>query len=273
MTHGDPLPPEFADRLTARCGGLFPLGERLFYYRSIDSTNNVALEAAAAGLTGAIVIADAQTAGRGRYGRTWFSPVGSGLYVSIVMAMSAARVDAGWATSLLTLGAGVALAEAIEAVAALPVTIKWPNDLLVSGRKVAGILAERAAEGGVPREASHVVLGYGINVAPSAFPADLRARATSIETEAGRPVDRAVLCAESLAAIARRHQDLLAGRFDAILDAWRARAPRHENAPVAWQAPQGVQRGVTTGIDESGALLVRVEDRIERLVGGEITWL
>ena len=125
------------------------------------------------------------------------------------------------ATRLLTLAAGVALAEAVATATGLSVDVKWPNDLYVARRKLAGILAE-AAGGGAEEQ---IVLGYGINVGPMAYPPELRDRATSLESELGRHVDRALLLVESLASLARRYDDLLDGRFDAILDAWRARAP------------------------------------------------
>jgi BirA family biotin operon repressor/biotin-[acetyl-CoA-carboxylase] ligase len=109
-------------------------------------------------------------------------------------------------------------------------------------------------------------------VSPAAYPADLRDRATSLESELGRPVDRAALWVETLSALAQRYRDLLAGRFDAILDAWRGRAPGSGGAPVTWSTPAGSLSGVTAGIDDRGALLVRVGERIERIVGGEVRW-
>jgi biotin-(acetyl-CoA carboxylase) ligase len=95
---------------------------------------------------------------------------------------------------------------------------------------------------------------------------------TSLESELGRRVDRADLCAQSLAALAARYDDLLAGRFDAILDAWRDRSPASRGMRVAWETPAGTQSGVTIGVDDMGALLVRVGERTERLVAGEINW-
>jgi BirA family biotin operon repressor/biotin-[acetyl-CoA-carboxylase] ligase len=105
-----------------------------------------------------------------------------------------------------------------------------------------------------------------------ACPPELRDRATSLETELGRPVDRAQLFVETLAGLSRRYEDLLDGRFDAILDAWRGRAPASRGARVTWQTPSGPLTGVTAGIDERGALLVRIGDRVERIVAGELTW-
>jgi len=175
---------------------------------------------------------------------------------------------------LTTVAAGVALSEGIEAAAALRVDLKWPNDLCVARRKLGGILAEGTVSSG-PGEAiaDAVVLGYGINVAAMAFPPDLAGRATSLEIELGRPIDRALVLAETLAGLARRYDDLLDGRFDAILDEWRARSPSGRGAIVSFTTPSGAQTGVTEGIDDRGALLVRVSGRIERIVAGELMWL
>lgn len=213
---------------------------------------------------GSVVVADHQSAGRGRRGHTWFSPPGSGLYVSVVLAPATARVDPPRATMLLTLAAGVAIAEGVEAATGLAADLKWPNDLLASGKKLCGILAEGGA---------NVVLGYGINVLESAFPPELRDRATSLQTELGRVVERDAVLDETLAALSRRYDDLVDGRFDAILDAWRRRAPRASGARVTWTTIEGTHSGITAGIDDRGALLVRIEDRVERIVSGELSWL
>jgi len=166
---------------------------------------------------------------------------------------------------LLTLAAGVAIAEGVEAATGLAADLKWPNDLLASGKKLCGILAEGGGE--------TVVLGYGVNVLESAFPPELRDRATSLQTELGRVVERDAVLDETLAALSRRYDDLVDGRFDAILDAWRRRAPRASGAHVAWTTNQGTRSGITAGIDDRGALLVRIEDRVERIVSGELSWL
>jgi len=281
---GAPLPPELADAIERARPRLGRLGAPLLFFPTIGSTNDVALTRSAsahsAGLSsldgpgeradvgarseGLVVVADQQTAGRGRRGHTWFSPPGSGLYVSVVLAPATARVDPARATMLLTLAAGVALAEGIEAATGLRVDLKWPNDLQVSRRKVAGILAEAAGT---------VVVGYGINVAATAFPPELRDRATSLESELGRVVARHHVLVETLGALSSRYEDLLAGRFDAILDAWRVRAPDASGARVRWMTAAGERSGVTAGIDDRGALLVHDGERVERIVSGEITWL
>ena len=266
---GDPLPLEFAEAFEAAGDQLAPLCRRVIFFNRTGSTNDVALALAAGrDAEGIVVIADEQTAGRGRRGHRWHSPPGSGLYVSIVLRPSRDKADDARATSLVTLAAGVSLAEAIEARTALRADIKWPNDLQVGRRKLCGILAESAAG-----DSGCVVLGYGVNVGARAWPPDADYRATSIESELGRPIDRAALCAETIAAVARRYTDLLNGRFDAILDAWRSRSPSSRQARVEWDTPAGRQSGVTDGIDDRGALLVRVGDRVERIVGGTLTWL
>ena len=280
-------PSDLVDAIERARSRLGRLASTILFFPSVGSTNDVALERSAmrlarrsaegakaaaersaeAGLPeGLIVVADQQTAGRGRRGRNWFSPPGSGLYVSVVLAPATSRVDPARATMLTTLAAGVALAEGVAAATGLHVDLKWPNDLYVSRRKLAGILAE-----GAPDDA--LVLGYGINVAAAAFPPELGDRATSLESELGRAVDRPTVLVETLAALSRRYEDLLAGRFDAILDAWRRRAPAASGARVSWATNAGTQSGITAGIDDTGALLVKTSDRLERIVAGEVNWL
>ena len=133
----DHLPPDFVSALDRSRPRLGPLASRVLFFSSVGSTNDVAATLASqGGAEGAVVVADAQTAGRGRRGRTWFSPPGSGLYVSVVLAPARAREGGDRATALLTLAAGVALAEAVERVTGLSPAIKWPNDLLVVRRKL-----------------------------------------------------------------------------------------------------------------------------------------
>lgn len=265
------MPAELAEALDACRDRLGSTARRVVFFESIGSTNDVAASLAAEGVDeGTVVIADAQTAGRGRRGRTWFSPPGAGLYVSVVLVPSRASVPER-AVSLLTIAAGVALAESVERVTGLAAAIKWPNDLIVERRKLAGILAE-----GVAQPNAHglraVVLGYGINVGAAAFPPDLADRVTALESELGRTIDRPMLCAESLASLTARYHDLHEGRFDAILDAWRGRAYGSRGAKVEWDSIDGVRTGVTEGIDDMGALLVRSEHGLERIVAGEVRW-
>jgi BirA family biotin operon repressor/biotin-[acetyl-CoA-carboxylase] ligase len=260
----DPHPPELAEALGRVNARLGVIGSAVHFFHETSSTNDRALEVAREGV---VVLADAQTAGRGRRGHAWFSPPGSGLYVSVVLTPSRARADSARAIRLLTLMAGLAIAEGVQTATGLSSDVKWPNDLYVGRRKLAGILAEAC---GSPE--GSVVVGYGINVQPAAYPPDLIDRATSLESELGRPVDRLLVFAETLAAIAARYDDLLEARYDAILDAWKRRAPSVAGARVSWTTLQGDQSGVTSGVDADGALIVRTQQRIERIVAGELRW-
>jgi BirA family biotin operon repressor/biotin-[acetyl-CoA-carboxylase] ligase len=242
------------------------------YFQQAGSTNDIAAGLAAAGAAeGTTVVAAAQTAGRGRRGRSWYSPPGAGLYVSVVLRPRDGGGRAG-ATTLLTLASGVALAEALRAVTGLPVEIKWPNDLVIGRppRKLAGILAEASTTQG---RLDHVILGYGINLREVGFPRELTGRATSLERELGHPVDGASLLVESLAALASCYGELKQGRLAAILDRWRALAPGARGRTVEWDAPEGPRRGVTEGVDDEGALIVRVGPALERIVAGEVRWV
>jgi BirA family biotin operon repressor/biotin-[acetyl-CoA-carboxylase] ligase len=259
------LPGELAEAVAVLSTRLTPLGRLFEFFPTIGSTNDVAAHRAAAGdHEGAVFVADAQTSGRGRRGRTWFSPPGAGLYVSTILRPSRSR-ERERATLLTTMAAGVALVEGVRCATGLTPSLKWPNDLYVGKRKLAGILAEGIGD--------FVVVGYGINISTASFPGELADRATSLETELGRSVDRARVFAETLASLASRYGDLLSARFDAILDAWRALAPAAQGARVSWTTPEGEKHGVTAGIDDRGALLVKTAASVERIVAGELSWL
>ena len=266
---------EAIDRVRARTG---PFAGLLLYFDAVSSTNDIAHRAAASGAAeGTTVVAGTQHRGRGRLGRAWHSPPGAGLYVSVVcrprLGAAGAAGGAGGAfegVSALTLVAGVALAEALGNVTGLPVEIKWPNDLLVGGRKLCGILAEASVIEGTLQ---HVILGFGINLRPAGYPPELADRATSIEAELGRPIERGAVLAESLVALASRYREFGDGRVGVVLGRWRALSPSSVGAPVTWATPAGQRSGVTAGVDDGGALLVRTFAGLERIVGGELTWL
>jgi BirA family biotin operon repressor/biotin-[acetyl-CoA-carboxylase] ligase len=230
---------------------------------------DVVEEAARGGAAeGLVVAAHEQTSGRGRRGRAWSSPAGAGLYVSFLF-RPARTAGSTPAISLLTLSAGVAVRRAIETASGLRADLKWPNDVMVGRRKLAGILAEAIGFG---TQDDVVVLGVGINILVTAHPADLALRATSLQAELGRAVDRALVFEELLVAVAQYYDQLRRANADDILRAWRAAAQSAHGARVEWHAHDGVRRGITAGIDDSGALLVRTASGVERIVGGEVTW-
>ena len=277
---GEPGGGPYRPALAQARGRLGRLGSTIIFYSTVGSTNDVAASLARDWLRvhrfdrldpeGAVIVAGEQTAGRGRRGHAWISPAGSGLYVSVVLTPSRAVLDPQRAVRLLTLAAGLAIVEAIEAATGLTADLKWPNDVYAGSRKLAGILAEAVT--GESTTVPPVVVGYGINVLAGAWPPELAHRATSLEAELGRRVERDQLFVETLAALARRYDDLLAGRFDAILDAWRRRSTSASGARVTWTDASGEQSGVTAGIDNQGALLVRVGEHMERIVAGELQW-
>lgn len=258
------------DRAAARLG---PFADRLHCLSTVTSTNDLALRMADAGASeGTTLVAEAQTAGRGRRGREWFSPPGSGVYVSVILRPvqgDERQQVAAWLTARITLAAGVALAEGVRASTALPVELKWPNDLVFDRRKLGGILTEMTTTGS---DGPAVVVGMGINVRATSYPTELAATATSIETELGRPIDRALVLVETLAALGARYEDLRAGRLDAILTAWRGLARSLPNAAIEWDGPAGIMHGYAIDIDSDGALLARTGDGIARLVAGEVRW-
>jgi BirA family biotin operon repressor/biotin-[acetyl-CoA-carboxylase] ligase len=231
----------------------------------VTSTNDVAARLAEqAAAEGTVIVADAQSAGRGRLGRSWASPPRAGLYASVVLRPRP------HALPLVTLTAGVAIADGCEDATGLRAILKWPNDLYVGPRKLAGILAEAGSAAAV---SPHVIVGFGINLMPAAYPPDVAARATSLEGELGRPVDRGLVLAGCLAALAARYDDLQAGRTQSILDAWRQRAASTFGRRVEWTSANGREQGVVLDIDGSGALLVRAAQGTERVVSGELRWL
>jgi BirA family biotin operon repressor/biotin-[acetyl-CoA-carboxylase] ligase len=261
------IPEEFADALAQARGRLGPLAARVLWYDEIGSTNDRALAWAESGAEeGCVVMADAQTSGRGRLGRTWASPAGAGLYVSTVLRPEPHMVG------LLTIAAGVAVCEGLAAATGLETHVKWPNDVCLAGRpprKLAGILAEAGTSGD---RVLHVVLGIGVNVLPGAYPSDVAARATSLEAELGRAVPRPLVLAECLAALWRRYTMLRAGAAEEVLAEWRRRAAATFGRRVEWDAPSGVRTGVARDVDAGGALLVVSDGELVRVTAGEVRW-
>jgi BirA family biotin operon repressor/biotin-[acetyl-CoA-carboxylase] ligase len=257
-------------RAAARLGSF---ARRLHWLASTGSTNDVAGRLAEVGAEeGTVVVAETQSSGRGRMGRSWFSPAGAGLYVSIVLrpCRHDALANTGNPAALLTIASGVAIAEGVQVSTGLPAEIKWPNDVMIGKRKLAGILAEATAQAGALQ---HVILGFGVNMHPAAYPPELVDHVTSIAAETSRPVDRALVLAEILVALAERYEQLQRGKFDAILSAWRRRAPHLWSAWIEWESADGIVRGRAEDIDDQGALLVRVGGRMERVIAGQVRWV
>jgi BirA family biotin operon repressor/biotin-[acetyl-CoA-carboxylase] ligase len=271
------LPDDLAQglALAAGHGGAPRPASPVLYYPVATSTNDLAMRLADQGFgDGTLVIAGHQTAGRGRSGHTWFSPAGAGLYFSLLLEASPGTGD--W-TPLVTLAAGVAIAEGLHAASGLPVRIKWPNDLVVApsgavrgARKLAGILAEGRTERG---QLERIVLGAGINVRSVAWPDAIGARATSLEDELGRRVDAGIVLGAVIARLSTWIERLRAGQSAAMIARWQALAAGAAGAPVAIDRDGREVRGVTAGVARDGALLVRCAGATLPVSAGEVRWL
>jgi BirA family biotin operon repressor/biotin-[acetyl-CoA-carboxylase] ligase len=263
----DPVPADLTVALSM--SGHLGVFSRVTYWTETGSTNDLALSMATRGEPeGAVVIADQQHAGRGRRGRGWFSPAGAGVYLSAIVRPQGAAGS----VPILTLAAGVAAAQAVRSVTTLPVGLKWPNDLVIGRpwRKLGGVLCETAGHGG---RIDAVVVGIGINLLETAYPREIADRATSIDAELGRPVERAPVVVAILESLASVVDHFHAGRLSAICHEWRGFAATSlGGAAVRWVDRAGEHRGRARDIDDDGALIVESGGRVERLVAGEVTW-
>jgi len=239
------------------------VGRRIAVWRKVASTNDLAMRAAgSAANDGLVVLAEEQTAGRGRWGRTWTAPAGSALLMSVLLHPPGALADPAW----MTAWGAVAVAEVVEAWTGRRSRIKWPNDVRVGGRKVAGILVERGAGAGA-------VVGIGLNAlaGPGDFPAELLGSATSLAMLApGRPpVDRSELARSLILRLDAWYAEGL-GRGPAALNAaWKGRLERL-GEPVRVQTPGGLVAGRWLDADPGGGLIIEPEaGAIRRIAGAE----
>lgn len=263
----DPLPQDLREALAWR-------ETPLYFYERITSTNDVALALAGAGAaSGTAVLADLQEAGRGRLGRSWWSPPGAGMYLSVVIDTR----TMGSSVPLLTLAAGVALAGSLRQVSGLPIELKWPNDLVIGRpwRKLAGILCEATTVGAQGSGPDAVVVGMGVNLERSAYPPAIADRATSIAEECDQHIGRAVVVSAALEALDRQVARLRNGDAASVLRDWRAFAHTAlAQAPIRWRDHDGEHRGTTVGLGDDGALVVRRAGTAgeTRIVSGEVVW-
>ncbi|MCC7008415.1 MAG: biotin--[acetyl-CoA-carboxylase] ligase [Acidobacteria bacterium] len=264
----DPLPGDLASAI-ARDAERLGRFARLHFLAETASTNDVALALALEGAPeGTAVMADEQRAGRGRRGHEWFSPAGAGVYLSVVVRPSGSR----GAPPLVTLAAGVAAASAVRNTTALPAELKWPNDVVIGRpwRKLGGILTEASGTGD---RVDAVVIGIGLNLLKASYPMELADRATSIEMELGRPVERAPLVVALLEALRVEIDRLHAEDHESIRRAWRALARAGlSGAPVRWRERGELRHGRARDIDADGALLVEAHGTLERVIGGDVHW-
>lgn len=216
---------------------------------SLPSTQDAARAAAEAGAgEGTVVLAETQTQGRGRHGNTWYSPPGAGIYLSLVLRPRSSAQQ----MLPLTLAFGLAVADAVVETCGLEPELRWPNDLLLEGRKFCGLLLESTTEAGA---LPYAILGVGINVARQAFPPALQPIATALEEHTPAPVPRLRLCAALLGCLEQRYRQFLAGASPLAEFERRCGYARGMEVTVG-----GTMHGVTAGLDEAGFLRLRQPD-------------
>jgi BirA family transcriptional regulator, biotin operon repressor / biotin---[acetyl-CoA-carboxylase] ligase len=241
------------------------LGSTLYRYHSVTSTNDLAREMAASGVSeGVAVLAFEQTAGRGRQGRFWSSPAGDGLYISIIIRP---RIKAA-ISPLISLAAAVAVAEALIEEPGISADIKWPNDLMVGGRKLCGILVESAIEGECLQ---YAVMGIGVNIGQREFSPDLRQPATSLFLEIGRnvPLDDIV---GPLLDRADFWYRATVNEPELVLNRWEQLSSYAQGREVVITSSDESFEGTTRGLTSAGALVVEVDDgRRREVMAGEVS--
>ncbi|HJT20936.1 MAG TPA: biotin--[acetyl-CoA-carboxylase] ligase [Nitrospira sp.] len=238
------------------------LGHRIELFDRIDSTNREAVALAQADIDhGTVIVADSQTAGRGRLARTWFSPPGVNLYCSIVVRLPIPSDRLSEWLSWLPLSASLAAAEAIESVVGVHVTVKWPNDLLMAERKIGGILCE---SGSTSRSEPFQVVGLGINVngRRADFPPDICETATTIAEEAGRAVDRNRLLAGILQELEVCLDEFVGNHEEKIAIAYSRRCVTLGRRVRASLPGQRHIVGIAESVGRDGSLQIAEETRL-----------
>lgn len=242
-------------------------GKHVKYYDEVDSTQAVASKLIAEGAPeGTLVLAELQTAGRGRMGRQWHSPKGKGLWMSMILKPTEIPLSF---TPQLTLLVAVALCRAIRITVPVEAGIKWPNDLLINGRKVGGILLESSAEN---ETLQHIIagVGIGVNLEPEDYPPSLRDIATSLALEAGHRIDRVELLCRFLLEWEQLYALYQDQGFAPIKLLWEALSVSLHR-PIRCQTAQGPVDGYAEGIDELGALELRMPDgKIRKMYSGDV---
>lgn len=253
-----------ADDLFSRLRHTRVIGRDVRVFQETTSTNDIVEKLARDGVReGVAVFAEAQTKGRGRMGRTWISPAGQGLWFSVLLRPNITPQ----ATTQLTVISATATARAIREETGLPVQIKWPNDILVNGRKVVGILTEMSAEGDAVR---HVTLGIGVDVNIREFPSFLRDVATSLAIERGAKVDRPALAAAILRHLDHDYARICSGDFAGVAEEWEEQCITLGRR-VRIHVGERVITGRAEALDRSGALLIRSDHgHQERILGGDV---
>ncbi|MBP2145471.1 BirA family biotin operon repressor/biotin-[acetyl-CoA-carboxylase] ligase [Methanofollis sp. W23] len=247
------------------------IGKEIAYYESTTSTNwaakKLCAEKGVADLHGTLVVAEEQTGGFGRLGRAWASPKG-GIWASVILKPTL-PIDA---LPMIMMAASVAVARAIRRKYDLGALIKWPNDVYIGDKKVAGLILELSSEG---EEVHYCLLGLGIdaNVDLDELSPELRRMVTSISAELGQEVDRASLLAMILREFESRYRILESGEFEPVIREWKSLSLTLDTR-VSIRTMRKTFEGVAIDIDQHGALIIRRDNgRVEKVVAGDIVHL
>ena len=255
-----------ADDLLASLGRTKVIGRDIRVFEQTTSTNDVVEKLARDGVKeGVVVFAESQTKGRGRLGRKWMSPGRKGLWFSVLLRPDLRPQE----TTQLTVAAATAIRRAIHEQTGISAEIKWPNDILIRGKKVVGILTELSAE---LDRVKHVTLGVGVdvNLSVGEFPAELRKIATSLRIESGKPVSRDALATAILRELDRDYARVCAGRFADVADEWEEHCTTL-GQPVVISIGERKIRGRAESLDDDGALRLRTEHgHLERIIAGDV---
>jgi len=243
------------------------LGQHLYCYATIDSTNEAAKRAALAGaLEGTVIVAEEQKQGKGRLGRYWYSPSSQGLWFSLVLRPPLKPTEA----SQITFVSAVAVCKALRSLTGLPLKLKWPNDLLYENKKIGGILTESSAEmDGI----NYLVVGIGINInqQKNDFPTEIKEKASSLFMASGRLWQRAGILVKILQEYEKEYEKLLIKGFEETLLDWREFNTTLGQEIVVTTKEESFN-GIAENINENGSLLVRRESgEIEVLLAGDVT--
>lgn len=256
-----------ADDLVARLGPTRVIGRDVQVFQETTSTNDIVEKLARDGVAeGALVFAETQTRGRGRLGRKWVSPAEKGLWFSVLLRPKLRPLE----VTRVTVASATALRRAIASVTGLKVDIKWPNDILIKGRKVAGILTELHAE--VDR-VKYVILGIGVDVSlrENDFPPEARSGTTSLALETGRSVSRPELAVAILRELDNDYARITDESFPQLADEWEEQCETIGRR-ITVRTGQREIHGQAESLGEEGALLLRTQyGHIERIVGGDVT--
>ncbi len=249
------------------------IGRKIYYFKSIDSTNNYAKKVAQEGcVDGTVIVADAQTSGRGRMGRSWDSKEGCGIWMSVVLRPSISPQD----VQIITLAASIAVVEALKHVTGIDAGIKWPNDVIIGGKKVCGILTEMSTE---MDRVNYVVLGIGLNISQKNddFPKELRSRAISLkaymeENNMSVPsIRRSDIIKHILLELEKHYDSMTSGNTEEIIKMWR------ENSVTLGRKVKIIYKnaeyeGIARDVTDEGKLVVYCNDGITREISsGEVS--